>query len=328
MNNDLETLRINHDESFMGKRERKSKIPKGIIVILLIIGIVSVNIVIFNWKFSNKIEEVKGRSAIVQGEEISTTILTVGGYVESLNEVTVSAKITGKIELLTVEEGDFIKRGEIIAKLDDEQLQAQLNQNKANLLIAHAWKREVVANLSNAEINLRRTKTLYDNGAVAKQELDVVQTQHDTILAQYQSAEAQIYQNQASLNLIKLQLDDTIIKSPISGVVVRKFVNQGEIINPQAFQLGAAIITIIDPKRLRIWADVNETDIAKIKIGQSVRIVPDALPDQVYKGKISKIMPSADRQKNTIEVKISIINPDKLLKPEMTVKITIMRESL
>lgn len=224
--------------------------------------------------------------------------ISVSGSVQGVQEANISAKATGRIEQLSVNDGDYIEQGQLIAKIDARELEAQYLQAKANA-------RSAQADLNNAGRNSERMRSLAQQGAISQQQYDTTQTQYDVALAQ--SA-----QNTANVQLLEAQLANTVVVAPFSGYVARRTLSQGEMVSP-----GAVLLTVVDLSKVKIEVFVSEKDISRIEQGQLVTFRVDAYPGQEFSGKVTEISPAADPKNRSFKIRIEAENKERKLKSGM-----------
>jgi HlyD family secretion protein len=309
-NVDLNSLRI--DSS---KREKKSSPPgrnKKVFVwtATIVVLIVAVVIISSSWSswFSSAIE-VKLTTVSLQSPSQSNAVLTANGYVVAQRKAAVASKGTGRLVYLGVVEGDKVKKDQIIAKLEDTDIRAQLDEAKANLKLYEAQ-------LMEAENNYKRQQDLFNSKVVSKSQLEAAETNYNKLLASIDLAKAQV---QAS----EVALENTLIRAPFDGTVLTKNADVGEIVAPLAAGVNsrANVVTIADMSSLQVEADVSESNIQKITPKQDCEISLDAYPSVSYAGYVAKIVPTADRSKATVLVKVGFKNYDSKVLPEMSAKV-------
>lgn len=245
----------------------------------------------------------------------SQAVLTATGYTYARVRAAVGSKIIGRVVELPVDEGDRIRRGELVAVLDSADLEAAVRAAEAELA-------EAEARLADARREERRRESLVEAGVVAQAELDAARTGREVAEAQVETAEARLVSSRA-------QLDYTVITSPVDGVVIERNVEVGEMVAPGGFttqQSTGAIVRIADPASLEVEADINESYIARLELGQPASIEVDAVPDRTYRGRLRQIVPTADRQRAVVEVKVSIEDRDERLVPDMSCTVTFLEE--
>lgn len=247
----------------------------------------------------------------------ASTVLTATGYTYARSRAAVGAKIIGRVVELPVDEGDTIEAGDIIAVLDSEDLQASVRLAEASL-------NEARARLADAERELVRQAGLVEDQLTSQALYDTAITQRDVAVAQVGTAEAR-------LNAAQAQLDYTVVRAPIDGVVIERNIEVGEMVAPGGFtsqQSTGSIVRIADPTSLEVEADINESYIARLQLGQRASIRVDAVPDFEYSGSLRQIVPTADRQRAVVQVKVSIDNIDVRLVPDMSCTVTFLEEGV
>ena len=247
----------------------------------------------------------------------ASTVLTATGYTYARSRAAVGAKIIGRVVELSVDEGDTIAAGDIIAVLDSEDLEASVNLAEASL-------NEARARLADAEREFARQADLVEDQLTSRALYDAAFTQREVALAQMGTAEAR-------LNAAQAQLDYTVVRAPIDGVVIERNIEVGEMVAPGGFtsqQSTGSIIRIADPTSLEVEADINESYIARLQLGQRASIRVDAVPDFDYSGSLRQIVPTADRQRAVVQVKVSIDNRDARLVPDMSCTVTFLEEGV
>ena len=252
------------------------------------------------------------------------SVLDASGYVTARLQATVSAKITGKVTEVLIEEGMRVREGAVLARLDDTEARAQLALARAQLVAARSQLAEVRAQLEQAERDYVRQQGLFDRQLVSPQSLDAALAQRDMLRARLASTQEQIKVAQESLSVAQVQLDNTVIRAPFSGVVVAKSAQPGEMISPISAGGGftrTGIGTIVDMNSLEIQVDVNESYINRVTPGQPVEATLNAYPDWKIPGEVIAIIPTADRSKATVKVRIAIKTRDGRIVPDMGVRV-------
>ncbi|HME93034.1 MAG TPA: efflux RND transporter periplasmic adaptor subunit [Methylomirabilota bacterium] len=252
------------------------------------------------------------------------SVLDASGYVTARRQATVSAKITGKVTEVLIEEGMRVREGAVLARLDDTEARAQLDLARAQLSAARSQLAEVRAQLEQAERDYARQQGLYDRALVSPQSLDAALAQRDMLRARLLSTQEQIKVAQESVSVAQVQLDNTVIRAPFGGVVVAKSAQPGEMISPISAGGGftrTGIGTIVDMDSLEIQVDVNESYINRVAAGQPVEATLNAYPDWKIPGEVIAIIPTADRTKATVKVRIAIKSKDSRIVPDMGVRV-------
>jgi HlyD family secretion protein len=289
---DLASLRI----------RREPERPRRPVLLLLVGAIVvfAIGVGAYAWMsttLSAPTVETTRAALITEGQAL--TVLAASGYVEAETKADLSPKITSRITELRVTEGTRVKKGDIIARLDHQDLDAQLA--------------EAEAAFARAAADLVREKNLFRQGLAPQSDLDAAV-----------AAEAS---NRAKVDYIRALLDYTVMRAPFDGVVVAKRAHVGEAVSPygspgQGSTTGGAIVTLVDFSTLYVGADVNETNLARLGPKQPAEIVLEAYPDRVYKGFLKQVIPSADRQKGTVKVKVAFIDPDERILPDLSARVS------
>jgi len=308
-NADLSSLKI--DRSNSNERKSKSKYFIYTVIALVVIGVLYFTIILF----SDSAVEVKLTTVVKQSPAKSNAVLTASGYIVAQREASVSSKGTGVLEYLGVVEGDKVKKGQIIARLDDRDIVAQFDEAKSNLQFYNAQLKEV-------ENNYNREKELFKRGLSSQQSLDQSESNYKSLLANINIAEARI-------RAAEVALENMIIRAPFDGTVLTKNAEVGEIVAPfgASTTSRAAVVTIADMTSLMVETDVSESNIEKIKQDQDCEIVLDAYSDKSYQGYVFKIVPTADRSKATVLVKVGFKSYDNRVLPEMSAKVSFLAEN-
>ncbi|MHB8580588.1 MAG: efflux RND transporter periplasmic adaptor subunit [Ignavibacteriaceae bacterium] len=312
-NTDLSSLKINRTEK-QNPSGTYNKLFKMVAIISFIAILIIVGYLILNPLLKSRIE-VKLTEAVLQSPSLSITELIASGYVVAQRKAAVASKGTGRLVYLGVVEGDKVKKGEIIAKLEDSDVKAQLEAAEANLELSKSG-------LKNAEDTYKREKTLFKTGSASQADLDASEANYKQILAS-------IDISKANVNAAKVAVEYTIIRAPFDGTVLTKDADVGEIVAPFGASINSkgAVVTIADMKSLQVEADVSESNIEKISPNQNCEIVLDAYPDYNYPGYVSKIVPTADRTKATVMVKVAFKKYDSRVLPEMSAKVMFLTKS-
>jgi RND family efflux transporter MFP subunit len=310
-NADLSSLRIDRKEDPKShSSNKKIVIWIAIIIMILVGGYLGINLLL------EKTIEVKLITVEFQSASQSNTILTASGYVVAQRKASVASKGTGRLVYLGVVEGDQVKKDQILARIEDNDIKAQLEEAKANLKFYEA-------DLKEAENNYKRESKLWEKGLTSAQLFDRAEANYKRLLASLEIAKARITQYEVAL-------ENTLILAPFDGTVLTKNAEIGEVVAP----LGAsttskgAVVLIADMKSLLVEADVSESNIEKIEVNQDCEIVLDAYPEKSYAGYVFKIVPTADRSKATVMVKVGFKNYDSRVLPEMSAKVLFLDEAV
>jgi len=309
-NYDLSSLKIDRGERNVNP-ERKGKIITTFITIIVVVAIIAGGYK--GWKaMTDSSIEVNLTTAMVQSQAQTSAVLTASGYVVAQRKASVASKGTGRLIYLGVVEGDKVIKDQILAKIDNADMKAQLDQAKANLKLYQA-------DLKDAQNNYTRIKNLFKSGSTTQMDVDAAEAKHNRVVANIEIAKAQIQSAEVAM-------ENTIIRAPFNGTVLTKNADVGEVVAP----LGAgansksAVVTMADMSSLQVEVDVSETSIEKVELNQECEIRLDAHPEKVYRGFIAKVVPTADRSKATVMVKVGFNNLDKSVLPEMSAKVNFL----
>src|SRR6266404_6123096 len=333
----------------------------SVLVVLAVMGY----FYFFSSPKSISVAEVKLESG---GVSQGNTVLTVSGYVVAHHKIAVGAKVMGRVAWIGVEKGDKVQQGQVLVRLEDNDFRAQSNQARANLAAAQARLDQLragsrpqekmkdragilqaQATLTNAESEYERAEKLYRAGVSSKAELDRATAQRDGARALVEAArqssamtdigpraeeiragEAQVRQMKAALDYADTQLANTEIRAPVSGTILQRIVERGEMVSPSAFgESGArtSVVALADLNDLQIELDISQTDFARLKMDQRAEVIPEAFPNLTYTGFIAEIAPEANRAKATVQVKVKVDNPDEQLRPEMNARVNFLGDA-
>jgi HlyD family secretion protein len=322
---DLSKLRIPQEERGGGRRAT-SVVVGVLVVILLAAG--------GFWFWSARLQAAPVKVAPVAaanagGKSGPGSVLNASGYVTARRRATVSSKVTGKVLDVLVEEGHAVKQGQVLAHLDDAQVRASLAYAEAQLGAARKSAAEDQARLQQAELTLQRRQSLLTERVVGKAELDQAQSDVDSLKARIAYTQQQVVVAESQVNLQKTYLADMVVRAPFSGIAISKDAQPGEMISPVSAGGGftrTGICTIVDMSSLEIEVDVNEGYINRVRDGQRVEATLDAYPDWRIPSHVITTIPSADRQKATVKVRIGFDALDPRILPDMGVKVSFLRD--
>jgi HlyD family secretion protein len=286
---------------------------------------------VWAWRWLTRERPIAVETAIVSERPVGTqaAILNATGYVTARRRATVSSKITGKLIAVNVEEGQAVRQGQVLARLDDGTLRASLALTHAQVDAARRAVRENEVRLHEAKLTLARLERLLAGGLSTQAELEAAQAQVDAFDARMLTAREQVRVAEQQAALAQTGLDDTIIRAPFSGVAISKDAQVGETVSPVSAGGGftrTGICTIVDMDSLEIEVDVNETYINRVRSGQDVSAALDAYPNDPIPAKVITMVPTADRQKATVLVRIGFTQLDPRILPDMGVKVTFLRD--
>jgi RND family efflux transporter MFP subunit len=266
----------------------------------------------------------------IAGDAAAGSILDASGYVVARRQATVASKITAKMVELDIEEGDHVKAGQIIARLDDTNIRAALNAATAQLDYAKASLTETQVNLTNAQRDYDRQKSLLQGHFVSQAVVDNAQTSVDALRAQLATQRSNVDVVARNVSMAERNLDDTIVRAPFSGIVTVKAAQPGEMVSPVSAGGGftrTGIGTIVDMDSLEIQVDVNENFINRVRPGQQATAKLNAYPDWQIPAHVIAVIPTADRSKGTVTVRIALDQKDERILPEMGVRVAFLDNS-
>ncbi len=280
----------------------------------------------------NRKPEVEVTTARAAGGSEEVTALNASGYITPRRRATVAAKITGRVTGVFFDEGNNVKEEQLLATLDDSDVQKALTAAKADRESAVAQIADLQVQLKLAQIQLKRTQDLFDAKVQTQEAVDTAVAAVDSLKAKIALAKQQVVGSEARIGEAQQAVDNCTIKAPFAGRIVSKDAQVGEMVSPISAGGGftrTGIATIVDMKSNEIEVDVNESYIAKVKDNQRVEAKLDAYPDDKdkYMAHVRTIIPSADRQKATVKVRISIDKLDSKVLPDMGVKVAFLEAS-
>jgi HlyD family secretion protein len=300
------------------------------------------------------------RAAAEGGNEDGSIVLSAGGYIVAHHKINVNSKVTGRVKWIGVEKGDKVKEGQVVVRLEDDEFRAQYEQARGAVENAKAYLEqlqngsrpeeiqqaqhnleEARATAANDKITLDRTRDLVGQGVLSKQALDDATAKYEADQQRVNSlqqgytlakigprpeeinrAKGSLLQAEGQMAYAKSQLDATVIRAPVSGTILERKAEKGELITSQ-FASGAeggpqgSVVALADLNDIQVELDISQDDFARLSPRQKGIVTTDAFPDRKYNGEISEIAPEANRQKATVQVKVQILNPDDYLRPEM-----------
>ena len=322
-NEDLSKLKI--DKSALSFRKKK-KIPKWALAAIAIVVLLLLVVVI-----------VRGRAVTVETVVVSRvypsqtfTLLNASGYVVAQRKASVSSKATGRLEWLGVEEGSRVKRDEVIARLEARDVEAARDQAAANLSNMRSALDQANVELQDATVNYKRSKELLARGFISQMDFDTADARYKRAQAAVSGAGSAITSAQAALGAANVAVEYTRIRAPFDAVVLTKDADVGDIVTPfgAAANAKAAVVTIADMSSLQVEADVSESNLEKVKTGQPCEIQLDALPDSRFRGEVHMIVPTADRSKASVMVKVRFLDTDPRILPEMSARVAFLEHQV
>lgn len=282
------------------------------------------------WIGREQVPEVRTALASTRsGTPAAAAVLNASGYVTARRRATVSSKVTGKVLDVFVEEGQTVRKGQVLARLDDAQIRAALAVAEAQAAAAERGAAEDQARLHEAQLTLERRRQLVADQVISRAELDAAEAQVASLQARIALAEQQVRVARAQVDARRTDLDDMVVRAPFDGVAISKDAQPGEMISPVSAGGGftrTGIGTIVDMSSLEIEVDVSESYINRVRSKQPVEAVLDAYPDWRIPAHVITTVPSADRQRATVRVRIGFEQLDPRILPDMGVKVNFLAE--
>jgi RND family efflux transporter MFP subunit len=320
---DLSKLRIERGGAAMRTRRRWTRLLAWALVVAAVAGGV------VYWRSTAPLPVATHTVATAYPSQ-AYTLLNATGYVVAQRKAAVASKATGRLEWLGVREGSSVEAGEILARLENRDVTAKLEQAAANVKLAQANLEQAQAELQEAERAYRRSRELLERKFVS-------QAAHDTAIARLDKARAAISAQRAAIAVAQansraaqVEVEQTLIRAPFDGVVLTKNANVGDVITPFSSALGsqAAVVTMADMSTLEVEADVSESSVGKVRLEQPCEIQLDALPDARFRGVVARMVPTVDRAKATVTVKVRFVDKDPRVLPEMSAKVAFLSREL
>ena len=320
---DLAKLSIDRSVAPIARRRRRRWIWLGVIIaIVAVAGI---------W-FA-----LRPRVVTVQTTPVVTTypsqqfvVLNATGYVVAQRKAAISSKATGRLEWLGVLEGSQVKAGDVIARLDNRDVTAQAESARANVRSAEAALQQALAEERDAQAQHKRNMDLVAKGFVSQSATDTSKARADRAVAGVANARAARAAAQAAARNASVAVDYTTIRAPFDGVILSKSANVGDMVTPfsNATDSKGAVVTMADMSTLEVEADVSESSLTKINVGMPAEIVLDALPNDRFRGRISRMVPTVDRSKATVMTKVKFDSIDPRVLPEMSAKVSFLSQEV
>jgi RND family efflux transporter MFP subunit len=321
---DLSKLRI--DRSAPPAPVRRA-LGRNVAIFVVAFAIVAVTVIVLR---ARSVPVVQVATASVStggagGSAAGATSVTANGYVVARTKASVSAKAAGRLAFLGVSEGSYVHRGEVIARLDNADYQASVAQAQANVAAADASVIEATADRDQSARDAQRISEIRarNAGLMSPQDLETATSRAAAAVARYNAAVARKRSAEAALRLAEASNENTVIRAPFTGTVLRKDAEVGEVVAPSVGGglTRGAVVTMADLSTLEVEVDVNEAYIGRIAGGRPARITLDAYPDTSFRGEVRQVVPTADRQRATVQVKVSILDHDARILPEMGAKV-------
>ena len=325
---DLSKLRINRDTP--SAPERKA-LTRNLVLFGVAVAVIAAVVITLRVRSVPAVQvvTVNAGASAGGGTSAGSTSVTANGYVVARTKASVSAKTAGRLAFLGVSEGSSVQRGAVIARLDNADFQAAVSQAEANIASAEAT---VVEATSDRDQSIRDANRIRDIRArnpnlMSQQDLETATSRAAQAEARLKAAEARKRSADAALRIAVANNENTIIRAPFSGTVLRKDAEVGEVVAPSVGGglTRGAVVTMADLSTLEVEVDVNEAYIGRIRSGRPARITLDAYPDTTFRGTVRQVVPTADRQRATIQVKVTIDDHDPRILPEMGAKVDFLQ---
>lgn len=315
----LDQLRIERSPEKPAKSYTKPLVAAVVVILLIIVAVGYYSV----FKPGSAIEVSTAIASELQGQS-AATVLNASGYVTARRQATVSSKFTGRVTEVLIEEGMRVEKGQVLARLDDSNIRASYMLAEAQWISAQRGLNETQTLLDEALVNFERNSRLVERDLASEQELDRSRALSGSLAAQLERKKADVEVAARQLDIYRIQLEDMVIRAPFAGVIVAKNAQPGEMISPVSAGGGftrTGIGTIVDMTSLEIEIDVNEAYINRVTEGQGVMATLDAYPDWDIPCHVIAIIPTADRQRATVEVRVGFDELDPRILPDMGVKV-------
>jgi RND family efflux transporter MFP subunit len=321
VDNDLSKLRI--DKERISQRQGKKK---RYILLSTVFLLVALLIILYLQGVLKPAVEVQVAAVQKIYPAQTFTLLNASGYVVAQRKAAVASKITGRLVFMGVEEGNRVKKGEVIARLENDDAKAAVQRAMADVKVAHFNIDQSQAELDDALLDYNRKKGLVEKEIIPLSQFDAAEARYKKAKAVVAANRASLRASEAALKEAEVLLEYTIIRAPFDAVVLTKDADIGDIVTPigAAADAKAAVVTIADMDSLQVEVDVSESNIEQVKVGQPCEIQLDALPNDRFRGVVHMIVPTADRSKASILVKVAFLDRDPRILPEMSVKVAFL----
>ena len=324
-NEDLSRLKIDKARATSRPRRRKK---------IIYLSLAMIAIMVLGWLYAKGFFtpaiEVQVATITQIYPSQTFTVLNASGYVVPQRKAALASKVTGRLIWLGVEEGNQVKKDQLVARLESEDVTAAKNQAVANVESARFGLDQAKAELQDATLSFNRYKELINRGVIARATYDTALARYDKAVAAVEAAEANLKASRAALEGANISIEYTMIRAPFDAIVLTKNADIGDIVTPigAAANAKAAVVTIADMNSIQVEADVSESNLSKIKLGQPCEILLDAIPEARFRGAVYMIVPTADRTKATVMVKIRFIDKDNRILPEMSAKVAFLSRAV
>jgi RND family efflux transporter MFP subunit len=320
---DLAKLRIDRGIAPIRRRRRRRWIVLAVLLVI-IAGTAAWYVL------QPRVETVQTTPIVTAFPSQQYVVLNATGYVVAQRKAAISSKATGRLEWLGVAEGSRVKAGEVIARIDNRDVVAQAQSADAAVRAARANVQQAEVERQNAQVEFRRNEELVAKSFISRSALDTAKARLDRSQALVASAQANLNASMANARNAQVAVDYTEIRAPFDGVILSKSANVGDLVTPfsSATDSKGAVVTMADMSTLEVEADVSESSLAKVHVGQPAEIVLDAMPDIRFRGHISRMVPTVDRAKATVMTKVSFDDIDPRVLPEMSAKVSFLSQEV
>jgi|SRR5579872_6390059 HlyD family secretion protein len=365
---DLQGLRIDRSARGSNEGDPPPWTRRYIVVGIAVVALLSLSVLGYRL-IARDTPEVEVTRAAAENSDVGGVVLSATGYIVAHHTINVNSKVTGRLAWIGVEKGDKVKEGQVLVRLEDEEFRATYEQAQGALDNAKAYLEELEhgsrpeeiqeaqhnldearATLVNDKLTLDRTKELSSSGVVSRQTLDDATAKFDSDQQRVDSldkafqlmkigprpeeiarARGALIQAQGQVDYAKSQLEATVIRAPVSGTILDRTAEKGELITAQFASAAAggpqgSVVSLADLNDLQVELDIAQADFARLGPRQKGIITTDAYPDRKYNGEIAQISPEANRQKATVQVKVQVLNPDSYLRPEMNATVKFLAD--
>ncbi|MBM4242265.1 MAG: efflux RND transporter periplasmic adaptor subunit [Deltaproteobacteria bacterium] len=311
---DLQSLRIERQPGpTQAKRTRPRGGSKGLRVAAVVATLLLLVLGVRLLRGSAVPVEIGQATAVDAGALEPAPVLSGSGYVVTGDRyVSIGVRVAGRIDRYFIEEGQSVRKGDPLVQLDDRDYRSGVERIEAGLALARA-------NTALADAELRRGRALRKSGVISDQEIDVLENKSRV-------AHASVAQLEAELEAAHVNLEYTTLRAPTDGVVLAKLKEVGEIAVPGGFAGSGDLVRIANLSDMRAEVDVNEADLERVRMGGAARVTPDAYPGRHYAARVVKLYPQVDRQKGTLKVEVRILEPDDMLLPDMSTRVTFLAD--
>lgn len=320
-NEDLSRLRIDKSQAAASQGKRRGPLYWAIVTAFIVLAAG-----LYWTGFFTPAHTVELTSVSLMYPSQTFTTLNASGYVVAQRKAAVASKVTGRLISIMVEEGSKITKGQVLARLENEDTLAAVEQAAANLNASRSNLRQAEAELHEAKLSYDRNKRMLAEGLVSQSIYDSSEARFSVASAAVDAAEASVNAQDAALKSARVALEYTVVRAPFDAVVLTKNADAGDIVTPigAAANAKSAVVTIADMDSLQVEVDVSESGLHNVSVGQPCEIQLDAFPDSRFRGELHMIVPTADRSKATVLVKIGFVDRDSRILPEMSAKVAFL----